>query len=281
MNLNTEYEVFAQGIYQIILDNDLIKNIKVEHNVKLKGSGGVSHQIDVYWEYEIGGVKQRVAIECKNYNSNVSLEKIRAFQATLTDIGGITGIFICKEGFQSGAIQFAKQCGIHLRVLKRPSKEDLELIKNLKIKYKYLPREIKLGFVQTSIKNIQPEFDFEWIHLTYDKWDINPSNTKLIVYDRDNNVIDDFSDMLSLNLPHNRKAEDLLKKEYSYDEGYLNCVGLGRVKIQKITITYGVDRYDEPKPQIILPKATALAIIKDIFSGKVKIIDHNNSVDED
>ena len=66
MNPNTEFERFTQRIYQKLVNNDVLKPTKVQHNVKLKGKSGCEHQIDVYWEYEIAGNMHRVAIECKN-----------------------------------------------------------------------------------------------------------------------------------------------------------------------------------------------------------------------
>ena len=68
MNPNTEYEKFAQEIYQGLLNEERIKAIQVQHNVKLRGKSGQLHQVDVYWEYELAGVNHKVAIECKNYN---------------------------------------------------------------------------------------------------------------------------------------------------------------------------------------------------------------------
>ena len=51
MNPNTEYEKFAQEIYQGLLNEESIKAIQVQHNVKLRGKSGQLHQVDVYWEY--------------------------------------------------------------------------------------------------------------------------------------------------------------------------------------------------------------------------------------
>ncbi|MEY4893969.1 MAG: hypothetical protein RL751_779, partial [Bacteroidota bacterium] len=98
VNEDVGYEKFAQSIYQTLLDNEDIKPTKVQHNVDLLGRSGCKHQIDVYWEYEIAGIVHRVAIECKNYNtSNISIGRVRDFFAALTDIGNISGIFVCKS----------------------------------------------------------------------------------------------------------------------------------------------------------------------------------------
>jgi hypothetical protein len=86
MNPNTEYERFAQEIYQGLVDVDVVKTTNVQHNVKLVGKSGQPHQIDVYWEYEIAGIKHNVAIECKNYNSAVPVGKVRDFYGVLSDL---------------------------------------------------------------------------------------------------------------------------------------------------------------------------------------------------
>lgn len=86
MNPNIEYKKFTQEIYQELVNADVLKTTDVQHNVKLKGRSGQEHQIDVYWEYEIAGTKQKVAIECKNYNKTVGIGKVRDFCGVLYDL---------------------------------------------------------------------------------------------------------------------------------------------------------------------------------------------------
>jgi hypothetical protein len=71
----------------------------------------------VYWEFVLGGVTHKVAVECKDYKSAVSVGRIRDFSAALDDIGGIKGIFLTKVGYQSGAKQFAQGKGIALKTV--------------------------------------------------------------------------------------------------------------------------------------------------------------------
>ena len=114
-NENTEYEKLAQEIYQAISYAEAVKNINVQHNVKLPGKSGCNHQIDVYWEFEMMGIKHCVAIECKNYSSEVSVGKVRDFFGVLHDVGNTKGIFVTKVGYQSGAEKFANHYGIVLK----------------------------------------------------------------------------------------------------------------------------------------------------------------------
>jgi hypothetical protein len=121
MNPNTEYEKFAQEIYQGLVDADVVKTTDVQHNVKLVGKSGQAHQIDVYWEYEIAGVKHKVAIECKNYNNAVPVGKVRDFYGVLSDLNSVAGIMVTTVGYQEGAKEYAAHYGISLKELRTPN----------------------------------------------------------------------------------------------------------------------------------------------------------------
>ncbi len=120
MNPNTEFERFTQRIYQKLVNNDVLKPTTVQHNVKLKGKSGCEHQVDVYWEYEIAGNMHRVAIECKNYDSQVPIGKVRDFFGVLQDLNNVRGIMVSSKGYQEGAKKFADFYGISLKELRRP-----------------------------------------------------------------------------------------------------------------------------------------------------------------
>ena len=124
MNANTEFEQFTQRIYQKLVNNDVLKPTLVQHNVKLKGKSGCNHQIDVYWEYEIAGNKHRVAIECKNYNSQVEVSNVRDFKGVLDDLNNVNGIMVSAQGYQSGAKKYAEEYGISLKELRTPNWND-------------------------------------------------------------------------------------------------------------------------------------------------------------
>lgn len=118
------YERLTKAIYQEILDRESHGTISVEHNLSIRGRSGVEHQIDVCWEFKQAGVKQRVLIECKNYSSNVTLEKARNFSSVIDDIGNCAGVMVTRVGYQSGAAEFSKHYGISLKLLRPPTPED-------------------------------------------------------------------------------------------------------------------------------------------------------------
>ena len=120
MNPYTDFELFTQRVYQKLVNNDVLKPTTVQHDVKLKGKSGCEHQVDVYWEYEIAGNMHRVAIECKNYDSQVPIGKVRDFFGVLQDLNNVRGIMVSSKGYQEGAKKFADYYGISLKALRRP-----------------------------------------------------------------------------------------------------------------------------------------------------------------
>ncbi len=81
MSTGKDYEVFVQSLQQALLDSEAhfsLKNIKVERNKKIADSFGCIREFDIYWEYELAGIIYKTVIECKDYASKVSVEKIDA-----------------------------------------------------------------------------------------------------------------------------------------------------------------------------------------------------------
>jgi hypothetical protein len=113
-SLSTEYEILVRDLHAALVENDCVENISVLHNVKLKGRSGATHQIDVYWEFKVAGVKYKTCIECKHYNRRVKKSDVATLIAILDDIGNATGIFATTVGYQSGAVLLAKEKGVRL-----------------------------------------------------------------------------------------------------------------------------------------------------------------------
>lgn len=66
-----EYERFVRDIIEALLRAQGLETVKVEHDVQIRGLSR-SHQVDVYWEYRLGGVLHRVIINCKRYDHPVT-----------------------------------------------------------------------------------------------------------------------------------------------------------------------------------------------------------------
>lgn len=100
-------ESLVQYVYQTLLNNTN-SVIKVERQKKLIGKSGVTHVIDVYYEFILNEITHKVIIECKNWKSKVSKEKILVLNSIIEDIPHSVGIIISPKGFQKGAKEFAK-----------------------------------------------------------------------------------------------------------------------------------------------------------------------------
>ena len=69
MTLNTglPFELINQQIFSILVNQDSVRNIEVRHDVVLQGIT-TSHQIDVYWEFEMGGITYKTVLQSKDWS---------------------------------------------------------------------------------------------------------------------------------------------------------------------------------------------------------------------
>ena len=126
-NTGIEYEIFVQKLMQAILDSESFggqKNIKVRHNEEIADRFGIKRQFDVLWDYEQAGILYNTIIECKDYNSPVSIDKIDALVGKLADFPTVRGIIATKKGYQSGAREKAKNCGIEILCIREQNDSD-------------------------------------------------------------------------------------------------------------------------------------------------------------
>ena len=107
------YESVVRGIFQLLVDQDSVHNVRVEHNVTLQGKLD-THQIDVYWKFEIGGVSHEVIVQAKHWSKAVDKGELHKFKAVMDDFPGSTGVFVTKKGYQRGAKEYASKHGITL-----------------------------------------------------------------------------------------------------------------------------------------------------------------------
>lgn len=114
-----DYELLVQEVYQALVKQDAIANVTVQHDVKVKGKTGLPHQIDVFWEFSIAGIRHRVCVECKNYTSAIKKAQVAGFSRILEDLDNAKGIMVTTKGFQSGAQTLAQADGIRLVLLQR------------------------------------------------------------------------------------------------------------------------------------------------------------------
>ena len=272
-NKNIEYEILVKEIYKHLLRAEGFENIEVKHDVKILAKSGCTHQIDVYWEYKLGGEIHRIAIDCKNYSKKISIAKVRDFFGVIYDIGNIKGVLVTRKGFQSGAKQFADYYTISLKELRKPDERDWEnRVKTI---------DIKVIEFRKNVTNIHIELDVnerdsdaminkeERIIETFRRL-----NTSIFISDENGSTLINFLE-LERNLPHNYQERKGLKHTYTFDNGYLES-NLGRVKISYIEFEYDVDTVASD----ITLEAEELtkAIIRDVKTMDLKFINYDGTV---
>lgn len=147
-NTGKPFEKLTQEIYQAFCDFDTneygFKKIKVQHDVKIQGKSGTTHQIDVFWEFNLAGVNYKTLVEVKDWKSSVKKEQISSLKGKIDDIPNSKGIFVSRTGFQEGAKTYAEHYGIQLITL--TENEDFQ---------------IGLNFITTNYEDLQVWVDIE------------------------------------------------------------------------------------------------------------------------
>jgi hypothetical protein len=126
-NTGKEYEKFVAELQQALLNADMLTNqndVHVEVDKIITDNCGIKRQFDIYWEYELGGITYKTVIECKDYNSKVTVDKIDAFIGKIRDIPDLKPVFATKTGYQSGAEIKAKQNKVDLLIVREQNDSD-------------------------------------------------------------------------------------------------------------------------------------------------------------
>ena len=273
MNPNIEYEKFTQEIYQELVNADVLKTTDVQHNVKLKGRSGQEHQIDVYWEYEIAGTKQKVAIECKNYNKTVGIGKVRDFYGVLYDLNNVAGIMVTKVGYQKGAKEYASEYGISLKELRTPNPGEAiigEVEMNFDISVRRCLFLVDADYAETDKFSVTKYKHFlDWMSLNNESSWINATHIPLELIDR--NIINSNGTTITTL----EKIEEELPKDFDsdivfkYEDAFVNT-RWGKIKINEIKYEY---KYTNEKKVIAIDARDFVkAILKDAQNGEIKLI---------
>lgn len=107
-------EDFVEHVYNILLNNENLRDVKIEKNHVEIGRSGAKHEFDILYEIRIAGVIHRVGIECKNHNRAITKGMVQEFKGKLDDTNNIQGIFISSLGYQEGAQVLGDHYGIRL-----------------------------------------------------------------------------------------------------------------------------------------------------------------------
>ena len=265
MDPNTEYEILTKEIYEVLLGKEGHSNIiNVQHDIRIEGKSGCKHQIDVYWEYKIGGTTQKMAIECKNYKNSVSIGKIRDFKSVLDDIGA-NGIFVAREGYQKGAKKFAESSGIKLREIRFPKSEDWEgLVREI---------HLRINARHTQIKERVPILDKDWIKQNFDYksgeqiFEFSGNQKEFIIYDSFSNRLTDLYEIES-RLETFKETKLDIEFTHEFDDCYIKNNAGTLLKIKSFKFKY--DSFNTEMKSVINGEDSVKAILKEVETGEVE-----------
>lgn len=271
MDPNIEYERFTQEIYQQLVSLDVVRTTKVRHNVKLEGRSGQKHQIDVYWEYEIAGSKQRVAIECKNYNTVVPIGKVRDFKGVLDDLNGVNGIMVTKVGYQDGAKKYAREYGISLKELRAPRYGETiigEIESHFHVEMRYTLFHIDEDWAKKIAFDIQ-RYRTRLSHLFMSRTELWDSAPFIYIESKD----DILRDCNGKEITSLRKLSEQIPDHptedfpfiFNYEDAYLESRYFGLLKIRSVKFDYNI--HDQKKIIALNAGDLVKAILKDAQSN--------------
>ena len=110
---STEFEKYCLEILSAYAEEEKLNRFSITHNVKIEAKDG-TYQIDVLAEFYAMKSRFQILVECKQYKNPVSRDKVEILNSRLQSTGSQKGILMSTAGFQSGAIQYAKEHGIAL-----------------------------------------------------------------------------------------------------------------------------------------------------------------------
>lgn len=246
-NTGKEYEIFVASLQQALLNAENIttqKNIKVEVDKKITDNCGIDRQFDIYWEYELGGLTYKTVIECKDYASNVSVEKIDALIGKTRDIPDLKAVFASKKGYQSGAKTKAEQNKIDLLIVREQNDTDwtdedgTPLIKKVCINMHLV--------MPAHIHKFEPVLDGEWIKANTDidtesPMSLSGLNNEIFIEDLIKDEKYSLHELASKLAPLDGKEYGVFEKTVKFEEAFLYHQDV-KLKLVGYKIEYSVSK---------------------------------------
>ena len=278
-NTGIPYEILTQQIFQALHDQDLIKTIKVQHNVELQGKT-LKHQIDVYWEYDLGGVVYRAVVQAKDWKQAVTQNQLLAFKEILADLPGQPrGIFVTRTGYQSGAEQFAKENGIKLYELREPTGKDKE--------GKVMSVRIRISAFEQHSSDTHPIFDQEWCRAEYRRLglpldeeirtSVAAPEDQVFLFDEAGKTVGSFRTVIISMFPEKYVETPRTIKEHHFNVPTFMLTGNPRfpkIKLRGIRSTISVTRTNQ---ESVLDGEDFIGfIMRDVVGDTVRLFDKQN-----
>ncbi len=243
MSDGKDYEIFVQKLQQALLYSEPLtkqKNIEIERNKRITDDSGIDREFDLYWEYKLAGITYKTVIECKDYASKISIDRIDALIGKIRDIPDLKPVFATKTGYQKGAKIKAQKNKIDLLIVREQRADDWEdeegdpLIRevNIKMYFESSPR----------ITKFSPYIDKDWVLKNTeinlgDSLHISGMNNEIFIEDLKKNETYSLYDLANrLNSISGDRYGELHYKEL-FEDAYFKNKDL-KVKMKSYEVTY-------------------------------------------
>ena len=123
--MNTNHETSAE--YERLVEQFVrqgmegisgVDGLEILRDVRMKGSSGHEHQIDVCYRFRVWNTEFLVLVECKQYRKKVGIEDLLTFRSRMDDRRAHKGVFVTATGYQRGALEYAKAHRISLLIVR-------------------------------------------------------------------------------------------------------------------------------------------------------------------
>ena len=109
----TEFELLCMEKLKELALEEQLKDFKISHNKIVDAHDG-RYQIDIVVQFSVLNTTYLVFCECKCYKDRIKRSTVSELQQKLVSCGANKGIVMAVNGFQQGAIDFAKKHRIAL-----------------------------------------------------------------------------------------------------------------------------------------------------------------------
>jgi hypothetical protein len=275
-NKNVEYERFVRDITEALLRAQGLQTVTVQHDVQIQGTAR-QHQVDVYWEYRLGGVHHRVVINCKRYAKRVKVTDVEALGGVLADLPGVRGLIVSTIGFEKGAIEYAQHHRIGLKVIRAPRDDDWE--------GRLRQVHVQLRLHQPELISCNIQLDREWVreHVTDDPdslvGGVTADATTTTVRDLETNTVSDMNALWNRAMVENPAdvgAEG--KGTLTWKDALLERVAAPPLRVQAIHFQWKVHE-GEQIPLTI--RSEPDAIVRDAIAGTLLFVDLDGEITGD
>lgn len=266
-NTGKEYERLTQLVFYQIINQNSVQTIDVKHDVILQGKT-TSHQIDVYWEFNLGGIVYSTVIQAKDWKNKVPQKEMLAFKSIIDDLPtGTKGIYVAKSGYQLGAKTVAEANGIAIYELREPNDQDWKgRVKDIDIQFEIMRpiyKELKLNLDQKWIEeNVPTQKDIAERYVL-------EANT--IIKNRQGDNICEISDII-MKLAE-KSGDTVASQNYSFGEDAFIEFNGGCIKVLSISGEFG---YSCTKETFHIDGGSLVSLIlKDIANNTVVPLDQD------